>query len=167
MTLGRETLTLSEERQRLDTRLEELADKIVQADDPAALRSVGAQIETRLSGVVYLADKHGADTTVVVRGLTAGDYAEVEDRLAQMREEAGQEELPGASTNLFAAGGLVDAPFIDGDGDNPPLEDRLAAVADQPVGVAKWLESRVNDCTTVEGNDFRRLDKRIADKQTA
>jgi len=165
MTLGRETLTLSEERQRLDTRLEDLADKIVQADDPATLRSVGAQIETRLSGVVYLADKHGADTTVTVRGLTAGDYAEVEDRLAQMRAEAGQEELPGASTNLFAAGGLVDAPFIGED--NPPLEDRLAAVADQPVGVAKWLESRVNDCTTVEGNGFRRLDKRIADRQTA
>jgi hypothetical protein len=163
MTLGQETLTLSEEHQRLDNRLEDLADKIVQADDPAALRSVGAQVETRLSGVAYLAGEHGPDATVTIRGLTAGDYAEVEDRLAQMRAEAGQEELPGASTNLFAAGGLVTAPFIE---DNPPLEDRLAAVADQPVGVAKWLESRVNELTTVEGNGFKRLDRRIADKQT-
>lgn len=165
MTLDREVVTLSEEKQRLDDRLEELADKIVQADDPTALRSVGAQVETRLSGVAYLVAQHGADGVVTVRGLTAGDYAEVEDRLAQMRTEAGQEDLPGASTNVFAAGGLVDAPFLPAADNDLSLADRVRIIADQPVGVAKWLESRVNDLTTVEGNGYVGLDRRIAAKQ--
>jgi hypothetical protein len=161
VTLQAETLRLGDERDRLDSRLDELADQIVNADEPAALRQVASQVETRLSGLAYLVDEYGADATVTVRGLTAGEYARVEDRLAAMRAEASADSVPGAQTNLFAAAGLVDAPFAD---DCDDLDAALAVVADQPVGVAKWLYAQVDDRTGVEGNGYEPLSERLADR---
>lgn len=163
MTLATETLRLGDERDRLDGRLDDLADTIADADNPAAMQQVAAQVETRLSGVAYLIDAHGADATVTVEGLTAGAYARVEDKLAAMRAQAPGDSVPGSQTTVFAAAGLVDAPFCD-DAD-PGLDATIETVADQPVGVAKWLEARVNDLTTVSAEDFRPLSERIAAKQ--
>lgn len=159
--MNERTLALADERDRLDERLDELADKIVAADDPTTLQQVASQVETRLSGVAYLCSQYDPEAaSVTVRGLTAGEYARVEDRLAAMRDEADGDRIPGSETNVFAAAGLVAAPFID-DRD-PDLDTALQAVAGQPIGVAKWLESRVNEETTVEGNGYARLSERIA-----
>lgn len=160
MTMRERTVVLADARDRLDARLDELADKIVAADDPSALQSVASQVETRLSGVAYLCGEYDPEASVTVRGLTAGDYARVEDRLARMREEAPGDRLPGASTNVFAAAGLVAAPFVDER--DPDLDDALPVVANQPVGVAKWLEHLVNEETTVGDEDFRGLGARLS-----
>lgn len=162
MTLTESELVLSDERARLDDRLDELADEIVAADEPAALREVAAQVETRLAGVAHLIDAHSADATVTVRGLTAGEYAKVEDRLAAMRAEAPGEDVPGAQTNLVAAAGLVDAPFVPADVDPDDLGAMLEVVSDQPVGVARWLYALVDDRMSLEGNGYVPLNERIA-----
>lgn len=160
MSLASETYTLGDERDRLDARLDDLADTIADADDPAAMQQVGAQVETRLSGVAYLIDAHGADATVTVEGLTAGAYARVEDKLAAIRAQADGDSLPGTQTTVFAAAGLIEAPFLEGE--DPALDPAMAAIREQPIGVAKWLEARVNDLTTVEGNGYEPLSARIA-----
>jgi len=155
-----ETLRLGDERDQLDRRLDDIAAQIAAADDPEALQQLGSRVETQLSGVDYLVAEHGPDATVRLRGLSAGEYGRVEDRLARMRDEASGDRLPGAKRNIFAAGGLVSAPFLTAS--DSEFDARVEAVTQQPVGVAMWLEGRVNDLTTVEGNGYRSLSERIA-----
>lgn len=168
MTLAEETYVLGEERERLDERLDELAAKLVDADEGStaaqAILDAANTVDTRGEGVAWLIEQHGPDAEVTVAALTAGDYARVQDRLAGMAAQAGQSaDLPGSRTNIYAAAGLVDAPFLDGDED---FDARIEAVADQPVGVAQWLEGRVNHVTTrgsSEGN-WDSLEDRLAER---
>lgn len=155
-----DTLRLGAVYDRLDDRLDELARSLADADDPAALRQVASGVDTQLGAVGWLIDRHGDDATVTVRGLTAGEHAHVEDRLAAMRDAADGDTIPGARTNVYAAAGLVDAPFLDAH--DPDLDAALATITDLPVGVAKWLEAEVNDRTTVEGNEHVGLATRLA-----
>jgi len=155
-----DTLRLETVYDRLDDRLDELVWSLVDADNPAALRPVASGVETQLGAVGWLIDRHGDDATVTVRGLNAGEHAYVENQLAAMREEADGDTVPGAKTNVYAAAGLVDAPFLDAH--DPDLDPALATITDLPVGVAKWLEAEVNDRTTVEGNEHVGLATRLA-----
>jgi len=156
------TFVLADEREQLDKDLDELADKILNADDPAALKKAAANIETKLSGVAYLIETYGEGAEVKCRGLTAGEYAQIEDQLAAMRAEADGGELPGAKSNLFAAAGVVNAPFMDEH--DPHWESALDTIAEQPVGVARWLFDKVNEATNLQGNGYRSLNERLAAK---
>lgn len=156
-----DTLRVDEEFNRLDTRLDELADKILNADDATAYEQLAAGVETQLSGVAYLRDEYGLDATVEIEGHTAGDMARVEDQIAERQERLGQQSLPGTRQNLFVASGLVDAPFLD---DDAGFDEKLATVADQPVGVVRWLRARINDLTTVAEGNWKGLDARLADR---
>jgi hypothetical protein len=157
------TLRLADERDRLDDRLDEYAEEAADADDSSAIDQVATQCQQRLAGVDHLIDRHGRDATVTIRGLSAGQFARVEDRVAAKRERSSQEALPGYHRNTYAATGLVEAPFLDVDPDAEAdeFEQRLKAVADQPVGVVKWLESRIDDETSVAGDDFRSYAERL------
>lgn len=151
------TLTLGDERDRLDDRLDELAALAAEADDPSGYRQLASQVETQLSGVAHHANQHSPDATVIIEGLTAGGFARVEDYLAGAGEEQGQDRLPGTRDNAMAAMGLVDAPFVD---DEAGFEERLAAVADEPVGVAKWLAARVNEETQADEGNWQSFGER-------
>lgn len=163
MTLEEETRVLGEELERLDERLDELTERLDNADADTAsaqvIRSAANDIDTQGGAVAYLVEEYGADATITVRGLAAGEYARVEDRTAAMRAEAdGVGSLPGSSRNVFVAAGLVDAPFYEGDPDD--LDAKLAEVTSQPVGVVTYLEALINDLTTVSEGNWTRLAER-------
>lgn len=155
-------LRLGDERDRLEQRLDDLAESASEAEHGfAAVRQEAGQLETQLGGVLTLIEEHGEDATVAVRGLTAGEFAKVEDDLAARREETGQQSLPGFRDNLIAAKGLDAAPFLP----NKDVVDdwdgvKLDAVADSTVGVAKWLSAAVNTRTTDGDTDFRSFRER-------
>lgn len=161
MTLDEETLTLGDELHRLDEQADEYAEQIRDADDQTVARIVRSDandVEQAGAAVAYLIDEYDADATVTIRGLTAGDQAQLLDRIAAKRESMGQDSLPGYRRNVFAAGGLVDAPFVDSDAD---LETRIQAVADQPPGVAVWLQTLVNQKTTLDQGNWTPLGERL------
>lgn len=167
-----DTRRLGDERDRLDDELDDLADRLVDAEQGTQsaqmLQATANETETRLAGVAHLIDRHGADATVTVQGLDAGAYARVQDRAEALRSQRDRPgDIPGARANIFAAQGLVDAPFLDEDSDMDPLDAKLAAVSSQPLGVAKYLESVANDLTTVSEGNFRSLRERLAEKSTS
>lgn len=171
--IGETTVTLGDERDRLDARLDDLAESLASADTDTQgaqwLRQQANEIDQQGNGVAYLIDEYGADAEVTVRGLDAGGFAQVEDRIADINAGAdGPGNNPGSARNVWAATGLVDAPFFDEkpDSGNSAYRQKLDAVAAQPVGVAKWLEALVNEETSVEGN-WKPLSERIADSSTA
>jgi len=157
------TYTLRDERERLDERLDELADRAADADEGAgerAVMQVAREVEIRLQGVQHLINEYGADGTVTVKALTAGDTAEIEDRAAGYRTQTDHTGgVPGARRNLTAASGLQDAPFLD---DPDDFDDRLAAVSEQPTGVVKWLRARAEDLASVDEGNVQSFDERLA-----
>jgi hypothetical protein len=155
------TLTIGDEFRRLDNRLDDLTDKIATADETAAVEQIAASVETQLSGVAHLREEYGPDATVEIESHTAGDIARIEDEIAKRQEQRGQSTLPGTRMNLFVAAGLVDAPFLDADADH---DETLVTVADQPVGVVRWLRARINEETTVSEGNWKSLDERLADQ---
>lgn len=168
--IGERTITIGDAYDDLDARLDDLADKLasVDADAPnrAHIRQEASDVQQRLQGVAYLREEYGDDRTVTVRGLDAGGFARVEDRIADVQAAGdGPGNQPGSRRNVFAATGLVDAPFVDVP-DGPPrqrYERKLAAISNQPVGVAKWLEDLVDQETSIEGN-WTPLRERLADR---
>lgn len=163
-----ETVVLGEELERLDAEADEVASKYADVDDAsesaAAINQHANELDQVGRAVGALVEEHGADATVTVRGLNAGEYARVEDRAAAMRQEAGgSTPIPGSYRNVFAAMGIVDAPFIDADAD---WDDRIRAVASQPPGVAIWLQNKVDDLTTVSAGNWTPLAERQPDTET-
>jgi len=168
-----ETRRLGDERDRLDDELDDLADRLVGAEQGTQsaqmLQRTANEVETRLAGVCHLIDQHGADATVTVQGLDAGGYARVQDRAEALRTQRDKPgDIPGARSNIFAAQALVSAPFLDlDDAGGDPLDGKLAAISDQPLGVAKYVESVGNDLTTVDEGNFKTLRERLAEKSTS
>lgn len=164
MTLQQETLRLGDERERLDAKLDELVDQAAGADDATAVQTVATRVQTRAAAVDWLVEEYGPDATVTVRGLDAGEYANAEDDVAGMRQQASQDSVPGAKRNVFAAHALVDAPFLEKR--DPPFEEAIETLADQPPGVVKWVHNRADSLTTVSGEDFRTFSERLAARQS-
>jgi len=133
------------------------------------LKQSANEIETRLAGVAHLIDQHGADAEITVRGLDAGAYARVQDRGEAIRSQRDLPgDIPGARANIFAATGLVDAPFLGAaDIDGDPLDAKLDAISGQPIGVSKYIEGVANDLTTVSAGNFESLRERLATKSAS
>jgi len=154
-----ETLVLDEERDRLDERLNELADKAANADEPGAYRAIANELEPQFQGIAWLCEQHGDDAEIVIKGLTAGEMAHVEDDLQQVKTERQQGHIPGARKNYVAAAGLVAAPFYDAD-----EQQARDAITELPPGPQKWLYNRIDDKTTVEGNGHKSFAERVAER---
>ncbi|MFB6237517.1 MAG: hypothetical protein ABEH81_04015 [Halopenitus sp.] len=163
-----ETNRLVDERDRLDQKLDELADLIHDAeqeeeDAPTeGIRREANEVAARGRGVAHLIEEYGSDAEISVKGLNSGEYARVDDKVAEIRQNKSG-PVPGAYRNVFAAAGLVDAPFLDEDAD---FDDRQAAISDQPVEVTKYLEARVNDLTTVSQGNWTPLRERLEARRT-
>jgi len=177
------TRTLAEERDRLDQRRDELLERIDPDDEDAATDTDSASgqrlwrelntVDQAGQAVGALIDRHGEAAEVTVRPLNGDLYGRVEDRVDTLREfKKGPGGVPGSSRNVYAAAGLIEAPFMDGrveyDGlqrtAGPTLQDRTEAVASQTPapGVAMWLEGLVNDVGQVETGNWQPLERRIA-----
>lgn len=152
-----DTLTLADELQRLATEYDDTeADLLDMAADnarAAAKQQYLGDLDHMGREVQALIDEYGPDATVTVRGLTAGEYAKVENRTAEAAERVSGSSAPGSGRLVFAAGGLCDAPFYDGEADD--LNAKLECLAGQPIGVRKWLEDLVNDRTVADEGNWR------------
>lgn len=171
MPLHTETLVLEEERDRLESDMDELATELAKVpeeqqteDNPryATLHQLGQRLEQRRNGVAHLASEYGEEAEVRVGALTAGEYAWVEDNSSDLANQRGGGSVDGAARNHLAAAGLVDAPFLpDEEYANPPdrMEAYLGVVAgDLSAMPVKWLAARINDRTSLEpeeGNSFQ------------
>jgi len=170
MSLTEKTYRLGDEFDRLDERLDEAAANLQSAEPDTMTAQIHKQqcntLETQLSGVAWLVDEYGADATVTIAGLDAGMFARVQDRAAAMRVERDEPgDIPGARGQVFAAMALVDAPFL-ADG-TTSLDGKTEAVSSGlPIGVAKWIEDRANELTSVSEGNFTPLHERLKATQT-
>jgi len=184
MSLQRETISLEEAVADLEDEKEELADKVAQIppDDRTAenqdylqySRQAG-EIERYLGGLDWVRngpenpdawngtpipdDGFGNDVEFTLSGLSTAETLEVSDRSADLRSEA---ITPTKSTNnietvFWVAKGLEDAPFIDAGAD---YDATCRAVRGLPRQLTDWIESRINDLSTVgnrNGSNFEQL----------
>jgi hypothetical protein len=161
------TIDLSEEVQRLDQRLDDLADQArgldEDSDDYEEVREEAARVERHLVGVKdALRDdgEHEAVAEVTVGEVLTGDFAEIEDRARDVqRQRVGRGDdssVSGAERVFFVAAGLVDAPFLDDDS----FEAGAQAVSELRPPFTAWLEDRIDDLSTPDvdvGNFEERL----------
>ncbi|MHC3439552.1 hypothetical protein ACYJ1Y_16040 [Natrialbaceae archaeon A-gly3] len=180
-----ETYNLEEEAERLDKELERLADEVSDLEDEMdgggtlnqgpvhryreAVQE-GNRAEQMYAGVQWALDPdddHEPIEEVTIGSLTAGEYAEVGDRLQALKNSKvgwGQNpDLSNARRNMFAAACLQEAPFIDeGDG----FEAKARAVTQLAPSFIYWLEEKGDELTTprVEGNGFR---TRVEERKSA
>lgn len=161
------TVTLGDALRRLADRADDLEQ--LETDDSASGQSVqyaGSQIELQGRSLAALADEHGHDAAVTYRGLSAGQFGRVEDRVERARQRRdGDPALQGYHRVVYAAAGLVEAPFFDPEAvENPPwssraptqrLDAKIERVADLDIGLVKWLYGRVDDATTPDAGNWR------------
>jgi len=171
------TYELREEYNRIDTELDNLADTVADLDDSNPLVEAkleeASTLERQLAGLEWALTDPDDDAPddnrpygeVTVGALSTGEYAEVRDTLdGDTDPNMGR---AGSSEILFAAMGLVDAPFIDDDAD---FNAKIRTVADElPPHFHEWLRGRVDEISTpdIEGNGFaQRLAEREASAKT-
>jgi len=172
MPLQSETLTLEEAVADLENEKEELADEMAQihpderTDENAEYLKLGQQvgeIERYLGGLDWVREEFGDDVEFSLSGLTTAETLEVNDRGADLRSET---ITPTKSTNnietiFWVAKGVDDAPFVD---DGADYDAKCAAVRNLPRQVTDWLESRINDLSTVGNRDGGNFDELLQEK---
>lgn len=163
MPLGTKTYTLADEAERLDEKLDRLADDAAERegeDTPESEETVAEaqRVEQQLVGVLWACDEFGDDATITVGDLSTGDLARVQDYTQDVRQQrsggATNRSVAGAHRIFFCAAGIVDAPFIDEDAS---FEDKAVAVRNLKPQCTTWLEDRVDDLSTPDvelGNGF-------------
>lgn len=163
------TVTLGDERDRLDARLDQLVDQLSDADKETntaqALQREAIDLNECYQAVCALIDRYGEDDEVTVRELDGRLWGEAWDRVDTVaNSKAGPGGVPGTSLNVFAAQALVDAPFLNGqDPDN--LTDMTTAVGEQTPapGVQKWLDNLREDVSRVDTKNSKGLLERFAE----
>jgi hypothetical protein len=171
MTGGREReVRLGDALAGLQDEADRLDEQRGNADDSSsaeALRHGANELDQQGAAVAALVDEYGSDATVTVCSLTAGEFGRVEDRVTAARQRHDRSAMQGYHRVVYAAAGLVDAPFFNRDEvSDPPWDERsateqldakVATVADLDIATAKWLYRLVNAETTPDqGNgDWR------------
>jgi hypothetical protein len=155
MPLDRREIVLSEEIKRIDDKMDELLEQVadLHPDNPAVddLQSKGRQLDTHLSGLEWAQEEWGADATIILEGLTGGEFAKVEDELSDVavgRQRRGGQ--PGARRVFLVAFGVDDAPYLDDGADD---DARIAAAGALPLAFQKWAEAQINELSSVGGNE--------------
>jgi hypothetical protein len=169
MTGSETTLVLGDEIDRLADQYDRVEAMGEDADDSTSGQAVRwslNELDQQGNALAALADEHGRDAVVTVRGLTAGEFGRVEDRVdaARARRDDGA-SMQGYHRVVYAAAGLVEAPFFKPDDvANPPWDERTArqqldakieTVAGLNIGLAKWLYSRVDEETTPDAGNWK------------
>jgi hypothetical protein len=159
------TYHISEELERIDSELDDLADEAAALDDDEALSSTQQQriqqLERQYAGLKW-ATSEGWES-VTLSELTAGSYM----RAGAQAEQDARESNAATGTDterLYRIAQAIDgADFL---GDNPTHKQTLAAVGQLKPHFFFWLEQRVDDLTApaVEGNSFA---ERVAAKTSS
>ncbi|WP_135363439.1 hypothetical protein [Halosimplex halophilum] len=166
MPLNTTTITLGDELERLQDAYDDLdAVETDSEEDAAAVDTVRGHLARKASAVQYLIegddsdfDGYGADATVTVGGLDMGDKALVRDKLESVQAEAGAAGFGDAGAvgtrDLYeAAAGLVDAPFVSDDIDDPTSAaahgQLVATLSSEYPQVTEWIVDRIRDQTAL------------------
>lgn len=173
MPQATETLDLRAEYDRIDTKLDDLADATAELseDNSARGRKIreGKTLERHLAGLEWALDPPEDEERepyeeVTLGELSAGEHADVKDIIAGDSDpgkgSAGSQEI------LFAAKGLVDAPFLPADASEAQV---VSAVDSLKPHFAQYLADRVDDLTTpdIEGNGFvQRVAERTSNQES-
>lgn len=153
-----ETYALTDERDRLDAALDDLADQAAAGGLSDADQARVQRLERQYRGVLWALNPDAHESrdpyeSVTLRELTAGQYIKAGD---QAREDSTSVDAPvGADTERLyrVAHAVVDADFVPDPGG---FDDTLIAVGQLKPQFFFWLEQRVDDLTSpdVEGNGF-------------
>lgn len=167
MPLRTTTTTIDDAIAELEDSLDDLADEVAQIHpddrDPdneefRRIRQQAAETERHLGGLEWARDEWGGDAEFVLGGLTTAEFAHVQDRVGDLKQETvtATGSVEGAGTVFYVAQGVHSAPFADAD---DAFEDICEAVHALPPQLTQWLEGEIEDLTTVgerEGNSFAR-----------
>lgn len=165
-----ETYDLEEERDRIDTKLDELADEVAELDEDNPLRGRKAEeansLERHLTGIQWALtpdEEEDRDpyTEVTLGSLTAGEHADVRDSATSVSKTS-HKSSEGSSMILYAAKGVVEAPFLP---DSAGYDAKIGNVSNLQPQFVEWLAERVDELTTpdVEGNGFG---ERVAERMS-
>ncbi|OYR80395.1 hypothetical protein DJ71_14975 [Halorubrum sp. E3] len=180
------TFDLEEERQRINEELDKLADeeaediKAQEADDrvPSGQhvqqerRQEARRLDQMLTGVNWALDPPEEEDVepieeVTLGALNAAEYGMVSDFTSNQVDSRSNDDRRGEQMKrvIFAAGGIVEAPFVDDGTRNSNIESKYQSVAQLAPQFVYWLEQRTDELTTpeVEGNGFA---ARVAERTT-
>lgn len=179
------TFDLEEEKKRLDEELDKLADeeakdiKAEEAEDgtPSSSwdrqerREEAQRLEEMLVGVEWALNPEDEDIDpieeITLGALNAAEYGAVSDwtsgQVDQFRGSTADVRGDQMRRQIFAAGVIVEAPFIDDNVSGIDMESKYQAVGPLAPQFVFWIEQRGDELTTpeVEGNAFAR---RVAEK---
>jgi len=167
------TYDVADERDRLDARLDELAEAVVaieqemDTENPEEGRlsryesklNALQRAERKLAGVSWALDPDGDQdpiTEVTVGALTAGEYATAKDRTGALEQE--QSDRWGVDVSMaqsdrlhVAAAGLIDADGLD----VYDYDDAVTALKETLPQFVAWVAARVDEVSTpdIEGNN--------------
>jgi len=162
MTRNTTRIEFSEEIERFDALLDELAATAARADDESVEHEEAVLEATQIEGQflpgLEWAREEFDDSTVVLGGLTTGERGRVLDRVQDaQRQKVGFQQDDAAAEGLavpfWCAAGVEEAPFLD----SHDYEAKVKAVRDLPPQFTAWLEHRIDDLTTLDhdaGNSF-------------
>lgn len=158
-----ETLTLEEELDALEDERADLLDEVADLDpeNPEAtrLQNRGERLDSHIAGIQWALSAHEDPAvgvwdepaeSITIGGLSGGEYGRVEDAIGSQASERGLQRTTGLARVYMVAFGTVDAPYLN---DGADEDEQIAAVSQLPFQFLQFVESRVNELTTVdEGN---------------
>lgn len=177
-----QTIDLEDELEELAAQRRELAERDAAfADDErdlqnpefAEIRQEASDVEAHYQAVSWAVDPPDDDPTrdepweeVTVAALNTVDSGELEGRTQKAASEivGGSELAAGAGTAFFIAKGVIDAPFYETE--SPSFDDRVAAVRDLPPQFGSYLESLVDDVSSVGADEGKSYDDLVRELQT-
>lgn len=187
MTQVETTLTAGEIVDELDERLDEIArerrsaqEDADDADSPGAVDDAkatiakldrqGTTVEERLTAFEDVVDEHGADAEFAIAKLSADDRMRFGDLLEAAREQAQERRGFEAGSNMrdvfWAAAGVVDAPWLDGDEE---MFERTAAMRNEETGpdwhVIQYLKEQVTEVNSQGNPERKSYAERVAARQ--
>lgn len=162
MTRNATRIDFADEIERLDARLDDLAETAARTDEESVEHEEAVMEATQIEGQflpgLKWAREEFDDSTVVLGGLTTGERGRVLDRVQDARHQKvgfqqGEAAAEGLAVPFWCAAGVEEAPFLDG----TDFDAKVAAVRDLPPQFTAWLEHRIDDLTTLDhdaGNSF-------------
>jgi len=184
MPLREKEIRFEDEIKRLEKRRDELAEKIVSADeeDPRRQRWAqrGQELDAHLDGLEWALIAHECPSddhdhvcpkvphwpdhkveAVTLSGLDGGEYGGMESDLAEAAAESSRSS-EGAERIFQVRAGTVNAPYV---ADDMTDTEEIIAVGDLPIGFLKWAEYRIDDLSSVGNGDRADFGILLAEKQ--
>lgn len=145
---------------------------------PAGSQSVGGDSSSNQNQSTASSDptstsnsSSDGELTLTLQGLSAGDHAKVVDLSQASQDQMGYSQMQmsgqGEARNVFVAGGIESAPFINTQWSEWSLQKKTGVVSGFSVRFREWVESIVQELTEppeLVGNAYRERVASIAEE---